>query len=48
VQRFLSTHAQVANVFVHRSSQNTAAKCRNASSQAFNTWAEVTGVAIAA
>jgi putative transposase len=34
VQRFLSTHDQIANIFSRR--------------QAFTTWAEVTGIAMAA
>jgi putative transposase len=48
VQRFLSIHDQVANVFSRRPSQNTAAKFHTARNQAFTTWAEVTGVAMAA
>jgi putative transposase len=48
VQRFLSTHDQVANVFSRRPYQDTAAKFRSARCQAFTTWAEVTGVAMAA
>jgi putative transposase len=48
VQRFLSTHDQIANVFSRRPDQDTAAKFRAARSQAFITWAEVTGVAMAA
>ena len=48
VQRFLSTHDQVANVFSRRSNQDTATKFRAARSQAFTAWAEVTGVAMAA
>jgi hypothetical protein len=39
---------QVANVFSRRPSQNTAAKFHTARNQAFTTWAEVTGVAMAA
>jgi len=48
VQRFLSPHDQVANVFSRRSNQDTATKFRAARSQAFTAWAEVTGVAMAA
>ena len=48
VQRFLSTHDQIANVFVRHANQDTAAKFRTARSQAFTAWAEVTGVAMAA
>jgi len=48
VQRFLSTHDQIANVFSRRRNQDTAAKFRTARRQAFTTWAETTGVAMAA
>ena len=48
VQRFLSTHDQIANVFSRRRNLNTAAKFRTARRQAFTTWAEATGVAMAA
>lgn len=46
-QRFLAAHDQVANLF-HRPAQlsNADHRCRRA--QAFQTWAEVTGVAKAA
>ena len=47
VQRFLATHDQIANVFTRRSNQDTAAKFHSARNQAFTTWAEVTGVAMA-
>ena len=47
VQRFLSIHDQVANVFSRRPSQDTAPKFHFARNQAFTTWAEVTGVAMA-
>ena len=47
-QRFLSTHDQIANFFSRRRNQDTAAKFRAARSQAFATWAEVTGVAMGA
>jgi putative transposase len=45
MQRFLSTHDQIANVFSRRANQDTAAKFRIARDQAFATWAEVTGCA---
>jgi putative transposase len=48
VQRFLSIHDQIANVFTRRPNQDTAAKFHSARSQAFTAWAEVTGVAMAA
>jgi len=48
VQRFLSTHDQIANVFSRRRNQDTAGKFRTARRQAFTTWAEATGVAMAA
>jgi hypothetical protein len=48
VQRFLSTHDQVANVFSRRPNQNTAAKFHSACHEAFDIWAEVTSVAMAA
>jgi putative transposase len=48
VQRFLSIHDQIANVFTRRPSQDTAVKFHTARNQAFTTWAEVTGVAMAA
>ena len=47
-QRFLSTHDQIANFFSRRRNQDTAAKFRAARGQAFATWAEITGVAMAA
>ena len=42
-QRFLSVHDQVANLF-RRPSNTSAAERREAHSQAFTAWAEVTGV----
>jgi hypothetical protein len=48
VQRFLSNHDQIANIFCRRPNQDTAAKFHIAHNQAFATWAEVTGVAMAA
>src|SRR3954464_4088817 len=48
VQRFLSIHDQVATLFSRRSNQDTATRFHAARSQAFATWAAVTGVAMAA
>jgi putative transposase len=48
VQRFLSTHDQIASVFSRRPNQDTAAKFRIARCHTITTWAEVTGVAMAA
>ena len=48
VQRFLSIHDQVANLFTRRPSQDTAATFYSARNQAFTIWTEVTGVAMAA
>ena len=48
VQRFLSIHDQIANVFSRRPNQDTAAKFQSARTHAFTAWAEVTGVAVAA
>ncbi len=44
-QRFLSVHAQVSNLFHLRRDHLPAARYRAARTQAFQTWAEVTGVA---
>ncbi len=44
-QRFLSVHDQVANLFRYPANVN-AAERREARSQAFTAWAEVTGVAV--
>src|SRR3954468_14728099 len=44
-QRFLSVHDWVANLF-RRSANSNAAERREARSQAFTAWAEVTGVAV--
>jgi hypothetical protein len=41
-------HDQIANVFSRRPDQDTAAKFRTARSRVFTTWAEVTGVRMAA
>jgi putative transposase len=48
VQRFLSIHDQIANVFFRRPSQDTAATFHSSRNQAFTTWAELTGVVMAA
>jgi putative transposase len=48
VQRLLSIHDQVANVFIRRPNQDTAAKFHIARGHAFTTWTEVTGVSMAA
>src|ERR1700755_48171 len=48
VQRFLSTHDQIANIFSRRPTQDTAAKFHSARRQAFATWGEVSGGAWAA
>jgi putative transposase len=48
VQRFLSAHDQVANVFPRRRDHDTATSLRSGRSQAFATGADVTGVAMAA
>jgi len=47
VQHFLSAHDQVANVFPRRRDHHTAANLRFGRTQAFTTWADVTGVAMA-
>ena len=47
VQRFLSVHDQIANLF-HRSANTNAADYRRARARAFQVWAEVTGIASAA
>jgi putative transposase len=44
-QRFLSVHDQVANLF-RRPGNTNAADHREASSQTFTAWNEVTGVAV--
>jgi putative transposase len=48
VQRFLSTRDPIANVFSRRPSQDTAAQFHSSLSQAFATWTEMTGAAMAA
>ena len=48
LQRFLAIHDQIANVFIRRPNQDTAAKFHSARDQAFTVWAEVTGGAMAA
>jgi putative transposase len=44
VQRFLSAHDQINNLFHLRRDQLPASQYRAARTQAFQTWAEVTGV----
>ena len=44
-QRFLSSHDQINNLFHLRRDHVPAAQYRTARTQAFQTWAEVTGVA---
>ena len=44
-QRFLSVHAQVSNLFHLRRDHLPAVQYRAARTQAFQTWAEITGVA---
>src|SRR4051794_9490742 len=44
-QRFLSAHDQINNLFHLRRDHVTASEYRAARTQAFQTWAEVTGVA---
>jgi putative transposase len=48
VQRFLSIHDQVANLFHFRRAKHSALEYRFARSQAFSTWAEITTVSLAA
>jgi putative transposase len=48
MQRFPSTHDQIANVFTRRPSQDTAARFHSARCQAFATWTEITGATMAA
>ena len=48
VQRFLSVHDQVANIFPRRRDHDTATNLRSVRTRAFATWADVTGVAMAA
>jgi putative transposase len=44
-QRFLSAHDQINNLFYLRRNHRPALQYRAARTQAFQTWAEVTGVA---
>jgi putative transposase len=48
VQRFLSVHDQVANLFPRRRDHDTAANIRSGRTRAFATWTDVTGVTMAA
>ena len=47
-QRFLSAHDQIANLFHLRRDHVTAVQHRAARARAFETWAEISGVAAAA
>jgi transposase-like protein len=47
-QRFLSTHDPIANLSPGRPSQNTAVQFHSSRRQAFATWTEITGAAMAA
>ncbi len=47
-QRFLSAHDQINNLFHLRRDHVTVSEYRAARTQAFQTWAEVTGVAASA
>src|SRR5215217_9604350 len=48
VQRFLSIHDQIANLFSRRPSHDTATRFHAARHEAFAIWTEITGVAMAA
>ena len=48
VQRFLSAHDQINNLFHRRRDHLTATQYRTTRAQAFAIWAEITGVAVAA
>jgi putative transposase len=48
MQRLLSAHDHIANVFTRRRDQDTATKFHSARHEAFALWAEATGVAMAA
>ncbi|EWY35894.1 transposase [Skermanella stibiiresistens SB22] len=48
VQRFVSIHNPIANLFHLRRDHVTASQYRAARAQAFEDWAEVTGVRLAA
>ena len=48
MQRFPSTHDQIANLFSRRPNQDTATKFHAARHEAFAIWTEITGVAMAA
>ena len=45
VQRFLSAHDQINNLFLLRRDHLPAAQYRSARTQSFQMWAEITGVA---
>jgi putative transposase len=48
VRRFLPTHDRLADLFSRRRDHDTAPNFRSCRVQAFATWVEVTGVAMAA
>ena len=48
VQRFLSVHDQVANLFPRRQDHDTAANIRSGRTRAFAIWTDSTGLAMAA
>jgi hypothetical protein len=48
VQRFLSIHDQIVDIFSRRPDQDTAANFRSVRNQAFTIWAKVPGAAMAA
>ncbi len=47
-QRFLSAHDEISNLFLFRHSQVPAPQYRAARTEAFQVWAEITGVTAAA
>ena len=47
-QRFLSAHDQIGNLFHLRRDHVTAGEYRAARARAFDTWADISGVAAAA
>ncbi len=47
-QRFLSAHDQISNLFHLRRDHVTASEYRAARARAFETWADISGVAAAA
>jgi putative transposase len=47
-RQFLSTHDEIANVFMRLPNQDTAARCHSTRNQAFPDWDEIAGVLMAA